>query len=200
MKSATSPMPPRPAAAPAADEIQAFEAWIAAGTLRAEKACTDPPPDGGAPPSDAGDGGDGAACASGTMWNPTSDEGPLMRPGGACNNCHQQNDGPNLRIAGTVYSSLHDVDNCNGKGPPPTLRVVVTDSFGRTFNLTVNAAGNFMYDNQGQIFGNPRAPFRVRVTDGNASRQMNGSATSGDCNSCHTAAGANGAPGRILAP
>jgi predicted CXXCH cytochrome family protein len=29
---------------------------------------------------------------------------------------------------------------------------------------------------------------------------MNGTVNSGDCNGCHTVAGANGAPGRILAP
>jgi predicted CXXCH cytochrome family protein len=29
---------------------------------------------------------------------------------------------------------------------------------------------------------------------------MVGKVTSGDCNSCHTTAGANGAPGRILVP
>ena len=32
------------------------------------------------------------------------------------------------------------------------------------------------------------------------SRAMLGSVTSGDCNSCHTQDGRNGAPGRVLAP
>jgi predicted CXXCH cytochrome family protein len=29
---------------------------------------------------------------------------------------------------------------------------------------------------------------------------MSGAVTAGDCNSCHTEQGANGAPGRIMAP
>ena len=40
----------------------------------------------------------------------------------------------------------------------------------------------------------------VYVTRGAARRAMVGTVTNGDCNSCHTAAGANAAPGRILAP
>ena len=38
------------------------------------------------------------------------------------------------------------------------------------------------------------------VTDGVKTRQMQGTVTSGDCNSCHTVNGTNGAPGRIMAP
>lgn len=103
--------------------------------------------------------------------------------------------GPNLRIAGTVYPALNEVDGCNGKGPPPQLTVEVTGSDGRVFRLPVNGAGNFELGNM-----RPRAPFRARVTDGTKSRAMVGTVTSGDCNSCHTKDGRNGAPGRILAP
>jgi hypothetical protein len=101
-----------------------------------------------------------------------------------------------------VYPTLRDPDDCNGKGPPPTLRVVITDRDNRTFDLTVNAAGNFLYQSGGSGGGGgpPRAPFRARVTDGTNTRAMNGTVTSGDCNSCHTAQGRNGAPGRVLSP
>ena len=72
--------------------------------------------------------------------------------------------------------------------------------------MDVNAAGNFETrqgnggpggGGQGKRFS---APYRVRVTDGTNSRAMAGSLTNGDCNSCHTKDGANGAPGRILFP
>ena len=43
-------------------------------------------------------------------------------------------------------------------------------------------------------------PYKAQVTDGVKTRAMAGSVTGGDCNSCHTETGANGAPGRIMAP
>jgi hypothetical protein len=72
--------------------------------------------------------------------------------------------------------------------------VNVTDSRNQTFRLPVNTAGNFL------TTAKVRPPLRAEVTDGKNTRKMSGSVTSGDCNSCHTVAGANGAPGRILAP
>jgi hypothetical protein len=135
-----------------------------------------------------------------------------MHPGVKCNRCHSQTQGPNLQFAGTVYRGAHDIDDCNGAGPPPPLSVVITDKNDKTVTLTVNAAGNFQLvkppgqgnGNRGNGNGNGNSafapPFRAKVTDGTKTRVMNGSVTSGDCNSCHTAAGANSAPGRILAP
>ena len=41
--------------------------------------------------------------------------------------------------------------------------------------------------------------FEIEV-DGTKTRAMIGKVTSGDCNSCHSTAGLNGAPGRILVP
>jgi mono/diheme cytochrome c family protein len=198
MKSTTSPMPPPPAVAPDAAEIKTFEDWVAAGTPKGA-VCTDPPPaagDGGAS-GDGGDGGDGGSatkCTSGKTWMGGNMKSPLMRPGEACNACHQVMGGPNLRIAGTVYSTLHEPNDCDGKGPPPALTVIVTDKNGKTTSLPVNAAGNFF--TQSKIL----APYKAKVTDGVTTRTMNGSVTAGDCNSCHTVAGANGAPGRIMAP
>jgi hypothetical protein len=199
MQSTTIPMPPPPAVGPEPDEIAIFDAWAKAGFPRADKACTDPPPDAGT--MDAGplldgavvDGGDaGAYCTSGVLWNQANDPSPLMNPGLACNACHQISGGPNLRIAGSVYTALNEKDLCYGR---PNLTVRVTAADGKIYNLPVNNAGNFFLDKMA-----PKPPFKAMVIDGNKTRMMQGSVTSGDCNSCHTMAGKNGAPGRIIAP
>jgi hypothetical protein len=194
-------MPPRPAARPEPDEIQSFEDWIAAGTPRETKACTDPPPPAATTtvPDGGGFGPDGGGvCTSGKRWTMGNQGSPEMHPGNACNACHQVNGGPNLRFAGTVFPTAHEDNDCNGVAPPPALSVVVTDSRNNTFTMPVNAAGNFSLESQGGQ--PPKAPFKAKVTDGTKTRAMNGSVTAGDCNSCHTAFGANGAPGRIMAP
>lgn len=197
-------MPPAPAAPPEADEIESFETWVNEGTKRNAMACTDPPPTGtpdAGPVIDGGDGGDagegGTGCTSGKTWPAGSPEGPLMNPGQPCNACHQVMGGPNLRIAGTVYPTLKEPNNCIGSAPPPQITVTVTDARNRTFNMQVNASGNFLYQGNGLP---PRAPFRAVVTEGGKRRAMQGSVTSGDCNSCHTQNGLNNAPGRIMAP
>ena len=43
-------------------------------------------------------------------------------------------------------------------------------------------------------------PFTAKVTYQGRERAMTAPQTSGDCNGCHTQAGANGAPGRITLP
>lgn len=192
MKSTASPMPPKPAEAPAADEIQVFEDWVKAGTPLGA-VCTDAPPDGGLPTTDGGDIGV-SKCTSGKTWADGNNGSPLMHPGAACNACHQQQGGPNLRAAGTVYPTLHEPNDCNGSAPPPALTVLITDNSGRVTRLPVNSVGNF--STRTRI----RAPYKAAVTDGTKTRAMVGSVTSGDCNSCHTDPGANGAPGRIMAP
>jgi cytochrome c5 len=213
LKSTTSPMPPPPATPPNAGEIQTFEEWVNAGTPKGGL-CTDPPPDGGVDAGDLGDAGPDASpgCASNTRWTNGNQKSPLMHPGGACNACHGKSGGPNLSFAGTVYrGGLHDVDDCNGTGPPPPVTVVISDKMGRVVNLTVNAAGNFYIEadnggggqqnnNNNNFNRGFKAPFRAKIVEGTKVRTMAGSVTSGDCNSCHTTAGKNGAPGRILAP
>ena len=197
MKSTTSPMPPPPAAKPEADEIQTFQDWVTAGTPKGA-VCTDPPPpvpDGGTVGDGGGEGGTTAlVCTSGKTWTMGNTKSPEMHPGFACNACHQVLGGPNLRIAGTVYPTLHEPNDCDGKGPPPNLTVIITDKTGKVTNMPVNAAGNFYT----QVKINP--PYKAKITDGVKTRSMNGSVTSGDCNSCHTETGANAAPGRIQTP
>lgn len=196
MKSTTSPMPPPPAVAPDPDEIKTFEDWVNAGTPKGA-VCTDPPPaagDGGTL-ADGGDAGSTALkCTSGKTWTGGNTKSPLMHPGFACNACHQVLGGPNLRIAGTVYPGLHELNDCDGKSPPPALTVIITDKNGKVTTLPVNAAGNF------STLVRILPPYKAKVTDGVTTRAMTGSVTAGDCNSCHSEIGANGAPGRVMAP
>lgn len=184
MQSTTSPMPPPPAEAPTADEVATFAAWVDAGTPRAA-ACTGA--DGGVTTTTFNT---PTVCTSGQTWN--GDTSSQMDPGQACITCHLRN-GPKFTIAGTVYPSAHEPNNCYGV-QSTTLHVVVTDANGVDTSLAVNATGNF---------SSSRAvapPFHVKVVDGTKTRTMSSSLTAGDCNSCHTEQGANGAPGRVVAP
>jgi cytochrome c5 len=214
-------MPPAPAEPPNDQELLVFQEWVTAGTPKGGL-CTDPPPAGG----DAGSSVDASldaapTCASGLLWTMGNTGSPAMHPGDACNACHSASKGPNLTFAGTVYrGGLHDIDDCNGTGAPAPLTVVITDKNGQTATLVVNDAGNFFLEapqrdggareagggNGGGGNGGGggaqrfRAPFHAKVVSGATQRAMMGSVTSGDCNACHTSAGINGAPGRILAP
>jgi hypothetical protein len=191
MKSTTSPMPPPPAVPPTAADIQTFQDWVNAGTPKGA-VCTDPPPDGGAPAADSGSSPFNTApiCTSGKMY--TGGNNSNMRPGEACQSCHQQRGGPRYTIAGTVYPTAHEPNDCNGAPGPMT--VVVTDANNVVVNVPVNSVGNFMSSTR------IASPFHVKVVNGTKVRAMVGSLTAGDCNSCHTQNGANGAPGRIVAP
>jgi hypothetical protein len=193
-------MPPPPAVPAEADEIEAFEEWVKGGTKKNPTACTDPPPpakDGGV---EAGVDG-GVTCTSKKTWNEGNEGSPLMHPGAACNACHSVNGGPNLRVAGTVYPTLHEPVDCIGSAPPPQITVTVTDSrrpIPRTLTMQVNASGNF--STNALPLQRLTLPLKASISDGVKTRAMQGSVNSGDCNSCHTQNGANGAPGRIMAP
>jgi cytochrome c5 len=193
MRSTTSPMPPPPAVPPDNAEIEPFETWVILGTPKRIETCTDAPPPTSKPPTTTPG---PTGCTSGKTWTSGDMGSPLMHPGGACNACHQVKGGPNLAIAGTVFPSLHEPNDCNGSAPPPTITVTVTDSKGRVLALPVNAAGNFEIEHTAKL----TPPFKASLSNGTKTTAMMGSVTSGDCNSCHTVAGANGAPGRIMAP
>lgn len=180
MRNAMAQMPPPPAAALSAAEIATFEAWIAAG----------------APSGDCMAGGgpfDGpVVCSSGTTWTGGNRESPLMHPGLPCIGCHASSeDGPRFLIAGTVYPTGHEPDDCNGA---TSAAVEVTDAAGIVTTLPVNAAGSF-FSSAAFAF-----PIHVAVVANGARRAMAGSPPSGDCNSCHTQDGASMAPGRIALP
>jgi hypothetical protein len=103
--------------------------------------------------------------------------------------------GPDFSVAGTVYPTAHEPNDCNGvNGSTTPTTVVITDTNNQTYKLPVNSAGNFYSTS------NIATPYAAKVVQGTKERAMVQHQTSGDCNSCHTVSGANGAPGRIMAP
>lgn len=134
-----------------------------------------------------GSGGGTAVCTSGKTWS--SGTGPNMAPGYDCLSCHS------FVLGGTVYPTAHEPNNCDGTGASG-LAVVITGADGNVVTLTPNpSSGNFYTTTP------IKTPFTAKVTDASgAQRAMMASQTTGNCNSCHTTAGANGAPGRIMAP
>lgn len=118
-----------------------------------------------------------------------------MRPGGACIACHATEDGPTFTVAGTVYPTMTELSDCNGTNGMGSLHVVVTGSDGKMVSIAVNDVGNF-YTREPVAF-----PFHAKVVSGTGKElTMTDAQSTGDCNGCHTSTGANGAPGRILAP
>ncbi len=172
--------PPRPGAR----QIDAFEQWINAGYPHTG-ACTDF--DAGAP----------TTCASSAFYDMSSElPGELMNPGLSCPTCHIG--GLNFYIAfsyaGTVMAGPHEKDRCKSL-PPDGGRVEILEADGGAgFVFRPNASGNFKTLDAGP------SPFIARISVGGRSRNSQATHTSGDCNTCHTEQGANGAPGRLTWP
>ena len=127
-----------------------------------------------------------AKCTSGVNW--TSGNGANMRPGEPCVGCHR------FTIAGTVYPTGHEPNDCNGVGTSAGATVVVTDAKGTMLRLSVNSAGNFYSSTT------ITTPYTAVVQTSKGARAMTAPQTNGNCNSCHTQNGSNGAPGRIVIP
>jgi hypothetical protein len=144
---------------------------------------------GGAGPADGG-----ARCASGQTWKLGDQPTQVMYPGISCNTCHAQRGIFTFAIAGTVYGAPHEADNCFGVAG---ASVVITDANDASITLVTDVSGNFLVE-PGEA--NVALPFTAQVVTDAGVNQMLASQTSGDCNGCHTQAGANGAPGRILTP
>jgi hypothetical protein len=187
-------MPPRSAAA--AGDVAILDAWIKAGYPRG--ACSTPTsPEAGAPKDAAPEAttpdpfAGPAVCTSGDTNPPAT--GISMGPGRACGACHTN------AFAGTVYPTGHEPDDCrgiNGNGAGGTdAKIFVTGADGATKILTVFSHGNFKVSMAGV-----KLPYSVKVVVGTKERVMLSKTSNGDCNACHTQAGKNGAPGRILAP
>ena len=121
-----------------------------------------------------------------------------MHPGGTCITCHaneEADEAPRYTIAGTVYPTIREPTDCNGSnGTSAGIQVVVTDATGRVLTLPVNTVGNF-FTTAAVTF-----PFHAKVVRGTVERVMTAAQSTGNCNGCHTEVGANGAPGRIVAP
>lgn len=141
---------------------------------------------------DVGD--DPVRCSSGLTWADGNEASTRMKPGSACLSCHVTKPGvPPFAIAGTVYPTLHEPDDCYGT--PRSGQVEITDSENRVLLLPVNSAGNFIQFASESVV----PPFRARILFDGGQRSMKQPQMSGDCNSCHTQFGASGAPGRIVA-
>jgi hypothetical protein len=97
-------------------------------------------------------------------------------------------------VAGTIYRKLDEPTDCYGV---PGVVVELTDAKGQVVTLTSNRAGNFMLRVRGQTLA---MPFTARVKLKGQQSEMGTPQSTGNCASCHTAQGANGAPGRVVAP
>ncbi len=187
MQDPNFPMPPNPLGPTPQADIDTMNAWIAANYPNGT--CT--PPAGGTDPF-ATD----PICTNGTSTVNIGSQ--FMYPGEACVSCHASNGGPKLALGGTVYPTAHEPDNCKGANVGGAF-VQVTDSTNRIFKVAVNTAGNFY----AAAPPNLTPPYTVKLTYQGRERDMTGlvtAPTDGDCNSCHTETGTNGAPGRILLP
>jgi len=190
MQSTSSPMPPSPASAATSAEIATLQNWINGGYPSGS--CGG---DAGPPPSDPLNAP--PTCTSNTTWSRGTNGSSSMEPGQACISCHAGTGGeaPKYVIAGTLYPTGHEPDNCNGVNGSTGAKVVVTGSNGTTVTLTPNSVGNFSYSTT------LPPPYLAKVVGSSGvERVMSGTASTGDCNSCHTQSGANNAPGRITLP
>ncbi len=191
MQDTVTPIPPQPNAPATADEVAVLVKWMNAG-MPAETCLNG---DAGVP--EVSDGGLApTTCTTGTYWTLGNRQSVLMNPGMACISCHLQLEGRAiLTVGGTIYKGFHEKDTCNGGAGPGNGAVVqLIGADGAVFNLTPNGAGNFW--SQLAI----KKPYTARVIANGQIRSMIAAQTSGDCNSCHTEQGANGAPGRIVWP
>ena len=119
-----------------------------------------------------------------------------MEPGGTCIGCHASYDGPSFALAGTVMQASHDDTNCAGVA---SVTVAITGADGMRVELVSNDSGNFKLD---RWPGTNLFPYTAEVSRNGVVGKMltPRQQGQGDCNACHTALGANSAPGRIVAP
>ena len=133
-------------------------------------------------------------CGSGQWWQYEGGFAtPSMHPGNDCNGCHAMDEGPNFAYAGTVYPQLTDPDDCRGV---PGVVVEILDGADQVVaRATTNIAGNFSID------GGWLSSYRARLSYQGRTREMNLPVEgNGSCNTCHGPSGAEGAPGRVVAP
>jgi hypothetical protein len=190
MRDNSAPMPPVGARVPTR-EIDAFAAWLNAGM-----------PEGSCASTGASNDPFAAAptCTSATFWTGGDRESAEMHPGAACIDCHTRGvrgeRGPTFSVAGTLFASGHEPTDCNGiNGRSDSATVEITDATGKVTRLAVNRAGNFY----SEVKTLP-TPYTARVLYQGRIRSMLTPQTKGDCNSCHTQSGVEGAPGRIALP
>lgn len=140
-------------------------------------------------------------CTSATQWTQGNHGSASMQPGSACRSCHVVGGSASSKswdIAGTVYATAHEPNDCNGASAAG-VTIVITDAKGGVTSLPVNSVGNFYHDDLFGFAALPK-PYTAKVVSGGKTRAMVGAQTEGDCNKCHTETGANLAPGRIMLP
>lgn len=130
-----------------------------------------------------------AALAAATGCTP--ENGPSMRPGSDCLECHgnpgAEEDGPPWTVAGTVYAT----PGGTGEGVRGAT-VTVTDATGRTVTLRSQAVGNFYLADKLTF------PLRASVERNGVRHDMPDRFDYGGCNGCHRPGGEAG--GSIAAP
>jgi len=200
MRDATSSMPPGSQAA--ATEIDVVAAWVMAGM-----------PAGTCETLDAGFIDPTPTCLSGAYEPmPVAGDahgGPDMAPGWACRACHAGQDFAGQTpgglpdrsdqvnpCMGTVFRAPHEKDLCAPQ-LGTTGQVQILD-----MNGTVRARLPFGFDGNfnGNVPTGMPSPYRAKIVTSAGERMMQTGQTSGDCNTCHTVAGREGAPGRIYLP
>jgi len=147
-----------------------------------------------------------SVCTTARFWAEGSVADEHMRPGAACLSCHQREGGPNLTIAGTLYTRRDEAVLCQGiDGTADTgrsMHLEIHDGSGAVIVVPVNKAGNFFTNApvhfpigdvgvfEGTTRLNPASVGGVRVHEIVA----DGGAPCGDCNGCHSP---RVVPGRI---
>lgn len=149
-----------------------------------------PTTDGGIAPGTDG----GGSCAVGSVGLLGLIPGATMSPGTACVSCHASTGARKLNVGGTVFTRMDEADQCIGLASG--VQVILTDATGADHTFPTNATGNF-YDTG--LFGFA-TPYKARVVTAAGSIAMISPQTNLDCNACHSAAGAQGAAGRIVGP
>lgn len=144
---------------------------------------------------------DRAVCSSGELQSATISENEEMLPGYACVDCHAstnaaagESEAPIFAFAGTVYPTVHEPDGCIS----PTAmgaEVVVVSASGRRYTAKVNRVGNFKFEADDIEY-----PLTASVRWQGRVHWMVAPTMTGDCNSCHSSSGTEGAKGRIRLP
>jgi len=139
-----------------------------------------------------------SVCSSGEIWTYSDKDSPLMNPGRSCVTCHAENDdeehAPFYKVAGTVMQALHESDDCRGA---PQMTIELTDANDTKWVMVGNSVGNFWLDPAAEV----AMPYTARIIDQHGNERVKQMPVSdGDCASCHTREGANGASGRLLPP
>lgn len=136
----------------------------------------------------------GFACSSGQHWTGGNEGSALMDPGGNCVSCHASSgEAPHYATGSTVFGDYHDEDNCYGTAG---VTVELTGANGKVLTMTTNQAGNFYSASDNGL----ATPYTAKLKFQGRERPMITPQADFNCTNCHTAQGANAAPGRLVAP